>query len=374
MRYKKRIGTSTWVAAGVLALAVVGLAVFMMLRAGKPAQNRSVEVIGSETGVLLQEEKLTRECTYGCITFKVGEDWIKVEDKETTFLYPDGQSQYQILGTSELGRYTPEEFFTELVTLYMNEGAEIDVKGLKPLTSYVTADGIEGYVGRITFTKENTYHVEIDVLILPDKDYVVTIAGLCDKDRTLALDVRVITDTITINKETVAVKKAMVEGGVTSKTVNVNSCFYDANTGSLLDMTDTENFKIYVFADNKDGLYSGGTYEVYMGDDAVDKVDEMTFYGITREEVELMINRAQEGYALATGLSYQNPGDKLYSVDRNDFCAMVFNIEYIHDDSGNITENKKQPVLYVGFYVEELDMFDMTNCMTFSTYRWERQE
>lgn len=377
MRYKKRNGAIMWIIAGVCVAVIIGAGVLFGIRAMAPASGKNVEVIGSNDNTALQGDVLTKEYTYGNLTFKVGSDWTEIDDEraDVTFVHSDGYTQYSLLALyDDTMSSDVEEYFKKLLSELMDSGKTLDPKGLKPIVPYTMADGRDAYVGRITVTKDDLAYAETDVLLIPDIKYMIAIVGVYTKNRKLPMDVRDITDTVTINKETGAVTKTTVEGGVTSKTVNVNSCFYDANTGSLLDMTDTENFKIYVFADNKDGLYSGGTYEVYMGDDAVDKVDEMTFYGITREEVELMINRAQEGYALATGLSYQNPGDKLYSVDRNDFCAMVFNIEYIHDDSGNITENKKQPVLYVGFYVEELDMFDMTNCMTFSTYRWERQK
>lgn len=199
MRYKKRIGTSTWVAAGVLALVAVGLAVFMWLRAGKPAQNKSVEVIGSETGVLLQEEKLTKECTYGCITFKVGDDWAEVEDEDATFIYSDGVTRYALLAVWDptMGDDL-DGYFTDLIASLMDQGYKIDPKGLKPLKPYTTADGREAYVGRILMSMDDMAYAESDILIFPDIKYVVTITGVQKTGSKLPLDVRKITDTVRI--------------------------------------------------------------------------------------------------------------------------------------------------------------------------------
>ncbi len=312
----------------------------------------------------LSDEELTREYTYDYVTFKVGSDWEEKDEREGMFVLPGGGFVYSILGTSELGAgYDADGFYKELVDLYMKEGNVIDSADGESMKPYVTANGIDGYVGRISMNQniEGKYdlHTDVDVLVLPTKNYVVTFTAQCNKENALPVDIRKITDTAKID--------------IAMEDVTEGSSFFDENTNSLLDLTDSEHFVNYLDADNKDGMYAEGTYEVYRGEEAVEKAASMTEYGLTREELETTINDAYNGYVLYGSTVKPSQATKTYFVCKDDFYAIVFNIEGFQDENGNKSDSNKQEVLYIGYYVEELDMLDMMNCKNITFYRWERQ-
>lgn len=115
---------------------------------------------------------------------------------EGTFATPDEKNVYQLQGVSSLGSYTPEEFFQHLKDIY-SESNEI-VRSDDTLTSFVTSDNLESYIGRIDM-KVNGIFFSIDVLIVPQKNTVVTFAGQSPSENDLSVDVRDITKTASFN-------------------------------------------------------------------------------------------------------------------------------------------------------------------------------
>jgi len=308
-------------------------------------------------------EALSKECTYDHITFRIGNDWKEWENREGVYVHADGSSKYMILGTSELGaKFDAEEFYSELVRMYSAEKNMIDQDTGEAMKPYVTADGVEGYIGRISMNKKsdekNEDHFDVDVLVLPTKNYVVTLAAQCDAKASLPLDIREITNTVKID--------------IAAEQVATGSTFYDKNTDTLLDLTDSDRFLLYLFPEKEEGMYVDGTYEVYRGEEAIKQVSSMKEYGLTQEELEEKIKDEYDGYILNGSKEFAEKTTDDYFVCKDDFYAIVFDIEKYHDENGNEMDNK-QETLYIGYYVEELDTLDMMNCKTLSFYSWKRQ-
>ena len=227
---------------------------------------------------------------------------------------------------------------------------------------YTTANGIEGYIGRITLTEpgsngQSDIHHEIDVLVLPQKNYVVTFDAQYVSPNSLPVDIREITNTARIDIATEDVTK----GGM----------FVDQNTDSLLDLSTEGQFITYFDKNDKEGEYVQGTCEIYRGKEAVEKAAALTEYGLTKEELNDRIDRALSGYSL-NGTMPGSTSDT-YHVCEDDFYAMVFDVSSHHGEDGSAEQIENNNVLYIGFYIEELDTLDMVNCKSLSQYLWKRQ-
>ena len=309
------------------------------------------------------EEGLTRECICEHVTFCVGDSWTKIDDVEGAFLYPGNKAIYMLQGATPLGAGMDADiFYKSLVDFYSSQqNNRIDEKACEAMKPYTTSDGMDGYIGRITLTApgdngQSDIHHEIDVLVLPQKNYVVTFDAQCKVSDSLPVDIREITDTARID----IAKDDVTEGGV----------FVEQSTNTLLDLSTEGHFIMYFDKDDKKGEYVQGTCEIYRGQEAVEKVAAMTEYGITREELDDRIGQSMNGYSL-NGTMPGNSADT-YHVCEDSFYAMVFRVSAHHEKDGNV-EQIENDTLYIGFYVEELQMLDMVNCKSFSLYRWKRQ-
>ena len=138
----------------------------------------------------------THEYTIDNISFSVNEDWEEYSGQEGTFIPPDKKSAYSLQGVSNLGSYTPETFYQSLILGYKTEHEIISSD--EALSDFTTADGIQSKIGRIEMSKDNVFF-SIDVLIVPQKNTVVTFASQTPDKSTLPIDIREITNTAKIN-------------------------------------------------------------------------------------------------------------------------------------------------------------------------------
>ena len=311
----------------------------------------------------LKEVSLTKECEYEHVTFCVGDNWSKIDDIEGAFVYPDNKSIYMLQGVSPLGTgVDADTFYKSLVDYYSQQNNQIDEKACESMKPYTTANGIEGYIGRITLTEpgsngQSDIHHEIDVLVLPQKNYVVTFDAQYVSPNSLPVDIREITNTARIDIATEDVTK----GGV----------FVDQNTDSLLDLSTEGQFITYFDKNDKEGEYVQGICEIYRGKEAVEKAAALTEYGLTKEELNDQIDRALNGYSLNSTMPGRS--SDTYHVCEDDFYTMVFDVSSYHMEDGSVEQIENNNVLYIGFYVEELDTLDMLNCKSLSLYLWKRQ-
>ena len=105
-----------------------------------------------------------------------------------------------------------------------------------------------------------------------------------------------------------------------------------------------------------------GRYRVYKGEEAINKIASMPEYGYTKESLEEVIEKIHF-------VTYDDkPGTESFTSDSKDFYAFLFDIEHNSNPNADVKQN-----LYMGFYLEQRDTFEMINCRTFSSYRWVKQ-
>ena len=310
-----------------------------------------------------QGGSLTKECVYEYVTFCVGDNWKKIDDIDGAFVYPDNKSIYMLQGVSPLGaRVDADTVYKSLIDHYSQQNNQIDENACEDMKPYTTANGIDGYIGRITLTElgsngQSDIHHEIDVLVLPQKNYVVTFDAQCVSSNSLPIDIREITNTARIE--------------IATEDVTKDGVFVEQNTDSLLDLSTEGHFITYFDKNNKEGEYVQGTCEIYRGKEAIEKVAALTEYGITKDELNDQINSALNGYSLNETMTGSTSDS--YHVCEDDFYAMVFDVSSHHGEDGSVEQIENNNVLYIGFYVEELDTLDMINCKSLSQYLWKKQ-
>lgn len=286
-------------------------------------------------------------CTVDHITFSVDASWQPQSDMEGTFLPPDGISAYQLQGISPLGGYTPQDFFDSLQEVYAEQYEIINAD--TSLSAYTGPDHVECLLGNIKMAIGDNFY-DIDVLIAPQKNTVVTFAATCQKDNQDKVDVRKISNTATFQIGDMDY-------------VSGNS--FLANDGSELSLQSDGTFANYHYADDHEGERLTGTYEVYYGQAAIDQIAGMTEYGLTADELNGVLLSAQKGYFLnssrnAALLAGADSASESYHVCLDTFYAIILhNEQYI--TASNESSDLGNTTLFLGYYIPELQLLDMTN-------------
>ena len=120
---------------------------------------------------------------------------------------------------------------------------------------------------------------------------------------------------------------------------------------------------------------------MYYGQSAMDKVASMTEYGLTMEELEQVLASSMNGYIPGGS----RPSDYLYAMGelednrkRYQVCLDTFYAVILHNQrlisSPEDVREGGNSVLYIGFYLPELEMADLTNCNAMSNTQWTFQE
>lgn len=321
-----------------------------------------------------------QSCTVDHISFSVDKNWKPIEGHKGSFVTSDKTSVYQLQGISPLGNTTPDEFYKGLKKSYTNSYKILHSDDT--LHSFITADDLDAMIGNIEMTADHVLY-SIDVLIVPQKNIVVTFAAQCPETENLPLDIRTISETATFHIAT----KDSISGNT-----------FIAEDDSEICFKADKSFIYYQSADDHNGAYYDGTYEVYYGQSAIDKVCSMTEYGITEDELEQTIAANMNGYTLKGDLSYLDNldddfddnsnddfGDNLdedtekekkdtgYHVCKDTFYAVILHNEKLVDADGQITK-MGHDTLYIGHYVPDLKLADMVNANTANYIKWSLKE
>ena len=322
-----------------------------------------------DTAITSEQPEKTEDmqrCTVDNVSFSVDKSWEPMKEHKGTFVTPDKTAVYQLQGISPLGSDTPEEVYEKLKESYMNS-YEI-VYSDDALQSFVTADKLDAMIGKIEMTEEQVLY-SIDVLIVPQKNIVVTFAVQCLESKEPPLDIRNISETAKFHIGT----KDFISDNTFVAEDNSELCFRSDNS-----------FIYYQSADDHDGAYYDGTYEVYYGQPAIDKVCSMTEYGITEEELEQTIAANMNGYTLKGDLSNyldylgdaddfedseEEKSDAGYHVCKDTFYAVILHNGKLVDEDGEVTEMGND-TLYIGHYLPELKLADMVNANTANYIKW----
>lgn len=304
----------------------------------------------------IAEDEELQTCTVNNITFSVNAAWKAPSGYEGTFFTPDDKYVYQLQGISPLGSYTPQEFYDDLISYY-EENFEI-ISRDEALMEYTSTDDVDCYLGNVKMLMENAFY-DIDVLIAPQKNTVVTFAASCMKDNQDGTDIRSITDTATFQI-----------GDMDYVTGNT----FLASDGSELCLSWDGSFAYYRYADEHENEYITGTYEVYYGQPAMDQVASMEEYGLTSEELERVLLAAQDGYTLngnrlTSMLLEDASAADYYHVCLDTFYAIILHNEQYIESPGETSEVGTS-TLYIGYYLPDLEMADLTNANTANYAQW----
>lgn len=286
-------------------------------------------------------------CTVDNITFSVDASWQPQSGMEGTFLLPDEACAYQLQGISPLGGYTPQEFFDSLIEVYENQYDIISAD--TTLSTYTSPDNVECCLGNVKMLMGDNFF-DIDVLIAPSKNTVVTFAATCFKDNQDKVDIRKVSNTATFQI-----------GDMDYITGNA----FLANDGSELCLQLDGTFANYHYADDHDGERLTGTYEVYYGQSAIDQVAGMTEYGLTADELNGVLTAAQDGYVLNSDRNTAFLTESDSSSTSHHICLDTFYALILHNEQYITASNESSELgnttLFIGYYIPELQMLDMTN-------------
>ncbi len=346
------------ITASLIAVSFTGCRLFK--KAVKDTSEEIVQESEASDTVESNESKAKQTCTVGDISFEVPSDWIAMEDYEGTFSSPNKKNVYQLQGESILGSYTPDEFFNELVDFYSSSYEIIrSESSVSPLT---TADGTECFAGRIEITGSNALF-SIDVLIAPDKNTVLTYAAQCPDDDYPETDIRDVTKTTVFNIGT----EDMISGKK-----------FKLSNGGEIHLNSDGSFKCLEEYGNIDSSYFEGSYEVYYGQAAFDKLVSMPEYGLTEEELESTLAANMNGYSIggSSAADYFNDDETSsaegYRICRDTFYAIIMQAEKLYEaGETSVIDNT---ALYIGYYVPELYTFDLLNTNSYTYTQWTEIE
>ena len=302
------------------------------------------------------------------VVFHVPEDWTQIEG--TDLFYTENQKQvYGLNGVSALGSYTAQEFFEDLVGYYRTSNQFDSLDAPETLSVWQSSDGVECHIADLTGYQGSTLYCT-RMVIAPQKNLVLTFCAQAHKDE--------IQDPASVWR--------VLDDLRDSLTFEIGSQDYiSGNTflcgdGSQLCLQDDNSFCYYRSADDHENQYYEGVYEVYYGQAAMDKIVSMTEYGLTMDELEQVLSANMNGYIPGGS----RPSDYLYSSGelednrtRYDVCLDTFYAVILHNQRlvyspDDISEGGNS-TLYIGFYLPELEMADLTNCNAASYTQWTFQ-
>lgn len=298
-----------------------------------------------------------KSCTVDNISFSVNASFEPVSGAEGSFTGENQYTIYQLQGVSSLGKSAPEDAFQKLVDFYSEQYNVTYYDSM--LTTMITQDNAVCEVGRIEVINQNVCF-SIDVLICEQKNKVITYAAQYLEGNTPATDIRDITNTTTFQIGS--------EDYVSGNTFTVSD-------GSELCLNSDGSFIYYQYSTDHEGPYYAGTYEVYYGQNAIDKIVSMDEYGVTEEELNQTLTANMAGYipgetssaALLDSLEYDYD---TYHVCKDTFYAIILHNEELVEPEYQVT-TLDHDTLYFGHYIPELELVDLLNANTANYTEWK---
>ena len=347
---------------------VLAAGVFLFLQPG----NRSDDPVppAASTPPGSEQETVTGDVTHSTqgVAFEVSAEWTQAEGTDL-FYTANGKQVYGLNGVSALGSYTPQEFYEDLINYYQTSNQFTDLDAPKELTPWQSSDGVACQVAHLTGYKENLIYCT-KLVIAPQKNMVLTFCGQAYKDQVgdpgpVWYGLNFLCESLTFEI-----------GAGDCITGNTFLC----GDGSQLCLESGGGFRWFQSADDDEIQYYEGFYEVFYGQAAMDKVASMTEYGLTMEELERVLSANMNGYIPGGS----KPSDYFYATgelednrERHQVCLDTFYAVILHNQRlvrspEDVTEGGNS-TLYIGFYLPELNMADLTNCNAASYTQWTLQ-
>ena len=299
------------------------------------------------------------------VAFEVSADWTQANG--TDMFYTDKNEVYGLNGVSPLGSYEPQTLFEELVAYY--EGQFDTLSAPENLTAWQFGDGMECLTADLTGVYESVLYCT-KIIIAPQKNLVLTFDAQAYKDQQEPTVVWMVLNQLC--------ESLTFEIGTRDE---ISGNTFLCGDGSQLCLQDSGDFRWYSSAEDHEKPYYEGVYEVYYGQAAMDKVASMTEYGLTMEELERVLAANMNGYIPGGS----KPSDYLYATgelednrERYQVCLDTFYAVILHNQrlvsSPEDVQEGGNSTLYIGFYLPELKMADLTNCNAASYTQWTFQE
>nr|WP_325186339.1 hypothetical protein [uncultured Oscillibacter sp.] len=320
-----------------------------------------------ENELARQEDACTAYSTQG-VTFQVPADWTQAEG--TDLFYAAGRREvYGLNGASPLGSYTPQEFYEALTGHYKDGNQFSSLETSETLSAWQSADGVDCYAGDLTGCQDSILYC-IKLIVAPRKNLVLTFCGQANAETVgdpapVWEMLNTLCDSLTFEIGT--------RDEITGNT-------FLCGDGSQLCLQDSGDFRWYQSAEDHESPYYEGVYEVYRGQAAMDQAASMTEYGLTMEELERVLSASMNGYIPGES----RPIDYLYATgeleddrERYQVCLDTFYAVILHNQrlvsSPEEVREGGNSTLYIGFYLPELEMADLTNCNAGSNTQWTNQ-
>ena len=299
------------------------------------------------------------------VSFEVSEDWLQAEGMD--MFYTDKNEVYGLNGVSPLGSYEPQALYEELSAYYSSQFDTFSAP--EELTAWQSSDGVECLTADFTGVYESVLYCT-KVVIAPQKNLVLTFDAQAYKDRQEPTVVWMVLNQLC--------ESLTFEIGTRDE---ISGNTFLCGDGSQLCLQDGGDFRWYQSAEDHEHQYYEGVYEVYRGQEAMDQVASMTEYGLTMEELEQVLAASMNGYIPGGS----RPSDYLYATgelederERYQVCLDTFYAVILHNQrlvsSPEEVQEGGNSTLYIGFYLPELGMADLTNCNAGSNAQWTFQE
>ena len=329
------------------------------------------ELLEQEAEKLTQAARYERKVLHSVqgVSFEVSADWSQASGTDL-FYTADRKQVYGLNGVSALGSYTPQTFFEELVSYYQTGNQFTSLDAPETLTPWQFSDGVVCQAASLTGYKASLLYCT-KLVIAPQKNMVLTFCGQANTNTagdpaSVWRPLNLLCDSLTFE--------------VGSRDYISGNTFL-CGDGSQLCLRDDGSYRCYRLAEDHENQYYESVCEVYLGQAAMDKAASMTEYGLTTEELEHVLSANMNGYIPGGS----RPSDHLYSTGEPEdsrtrytvcldtfYAVILHNRRLVHSPE-DVTEGGGS-TLYIGFYLPELEMADLTNCNAISHAQWTFQE
>lgn len=301
------------------------------------------------------------------VAFDIPAEWTQAEGTDM-FYTEDRKEVYGLNGVSPLGSYTPQEFLEDLMALY--QGQFDTLSAPDTLSEWQSADGVDCLIADLTGQQESLLYCT-KVVIAPQKNMVLTFCAQAYMDAI---------------QDPLVVQLALNDlcGSLTFETGSqddITGNTFLCGDGSQLCLKDDHSFRYYQSAEDHENQYYEGVYMVYRGQAAVDQIASMTEYGLTAEELEQILSANMNGYIpggstpadILYGTGELEDTRTRYTVCLDTFYAVILDNQRLVHSPGDVVEGGNS-TLYLGYYLPELEMADLTNANAASHTQWTFQE
>lgn len=310
----------------------------------------------------------TRSYTVDGITFEVSRAWSEIEGHSGAFTNKRGTQIYAFNAATPLGSSRWDEAYRALLDYYEQDHTLLEVPEL--LSPYSLDGGVDCYANPVYMldNRSNVYNF-IEIVVVPQKNLMLTFVAYQSEKFTLyeqddaqkALNLMWHSLTFEIGSRD-----------------DISGNMFLNEDGSELSLQEDGSFRYYRSEEDHQNQYYEGTYEVFYGQDALDKVASMTEYGLTMEELERILSLNMNGYVPGDSsledLFYTLEPDMNDKRTRYQVCKDTFYAVILHNDKLVVSPEeetvKDHDTLYIGFYIPELEIADMTNANAATHVTW----